>query len=144
MVHVNANKWKTPPGGGKGGGGDGGGSVNESGVGVEGVSYKMEEFARSPGHGEAIPMATNSGINAMQSDLIEAGSKTGIISATAEQKSALVKQLNNIHPNARANQLSKMASHYLQLKGKSTDADSIEKQLNKWGLSGQTQLYHPK
>lgn len=126
------------------GGGGGGGSVNSSDVGVPGVNYLMNDFERSPGHGEAIPLASVSGIDAMQADLKKAGSNTGIVNATADQKSALVKQLNNMTPDARAAQLRKMASHYLNQKGKSTDPSSVEKQLNKWGLSGNTVVYHPK
>jgi len=133
-------------GGGRGGSssGGGGGSINVSNVGVKGVSYKLEEFERSPGHGQAIPLASLSGINAMQSDLKAAGSTTGIVSASADQKSRLVKQLNEMTPEARANNLGKMAAHFLKLKGKKADPANIEKQLNKWGLSGITRMYSPK
>ena len=128
--------------GGGGGGGSGGGTLEPGRV--RGVEYLREPYERSPGFGRSHPIATPEGINAMQSAYSKANINLPISKATPEQKSGLLKQLNKMTPEARNNNLNSMAKRYLAETGKSTDEASIEKQLNKWKLSGISKSYSPK
>jgi hypothetical protein len=139
-VHARPDNYKEKKGGKK----EPKASVKDEESRVKGVEYLRDEFPRSPGYGESHPLVSPEGLNMMQKDLIEAGSKTGIVSATPEQKSALVKQLNNMKPGERNANVNKMSEHYLKLKNKDTDDKSVENQLNKWKLSGKSLIYSPK
>lgn len=119
------------------------GGINEDGT-VKGVEYFHDEYTRAPGYGEMHPLASPEGINKMQKDLADAGSKTGIVSASETQIKKLVSQLNAMPPEARANNLNKMAKHFLEITGAPNGHNEIEKQLNRWGLSGISRTYSPK
>jgi hypothetical protein len=115
---------------------EGGGSVG----GVKGVTYKYSKI--NAGAGELHPLVSKSGISAMKSDFEKAGmSNYPLTKATDEQLSQMVGQMNNDWtPDNRGAALTKLAKAHLTKIG-TPDADP-EEHLNKWGMSGQTRMWH--
>jgi len=110
-------------------------------MGVKGVTYKYEKI--NEGVGELHPLVSKSGLTTMRDDFQKNGVDHPFAKAGDSDINEMVGQMNNEWaPSNRESTVTGLSKFYLTKTGDTNPVANAESQLNKWGLSGETRIWH--